>query len=228
MTTYVDRRQSLNAPRPTFRQRLFAWITAQGEADNNRMQDSHKRRVFQDISGTVLEIGPGTGANLPYYPAGIQWIAVEPNPAMHTYLREKAGQYEIAADFRLGTAEQLDLPDSSVEAVVSTLVLCSVADLDATLQEVRRVLKPGGRFLFVEHVAAPKGTGVRRAQDLIQPLWTFVVDGCHPNRETWIALANAGFETLDFDRWQQDGPVATPMIAGVATKAARNEPHGRG
>lgn len=210
--------QHHKAPRPTIRQRFFAWLTARGETGNNRLFGHHKRRLFKDISGTVLEIGPGTGVNLAYYPAGIHWIGVEPNPAMHDHLRQKAEQVGITADFRLGAAEQLDLPDNSVDTVVSTLVLCSVIDPEATLQEILRVLKPGGRFIFLEHVAAPEGTGLRRLQNLAQPAWTTVADGCHPNRETSASLEKIGFERLDYTSWQQEGLVATPMIAGIATK----------
>ena len=80
--------------------------------------------------------------------------------------------------------------------VVSTLVLCSVANPEATLQEIHRVLKPGGRFIFLEHVAAPEGSGLRRLQNLAQPAWTTMADGCHPNRETGVSLERVGFESL--------------------------------
>jgi ubiquinone/menaquinone biosynthesis C-methylase UbiE len=123
---------------------------------------------------------------------------------------------------RTGSAERIEAPDASVDAVVATLVLCSVDDLGRTLREVQRVLKPGGTFAFVEHVAAPRGTRLRRAQALIRPVWRIVADGCTPDRETWVALEGAGFETLAYDCFRMPSPVGllSPGIAGKATTHA--------
>jgi len=158
--------------RPAWYQRLFAWemahLTAQYETAMREAcappDGGRKAALFANLEGTVLEIGPGTGANLSYYPQDIHWIGVEPNPFMHDYLREQAQTLGLTLDLRQGTAEDLGLADESVDAVVSTLVLCSVPEQARTLQEIRRVLRPGGRFLFVEHVAAPQGTWLRRVQ----------------------------------------------------------------
>ncbi len=90
---------------------------------------------------------------------------------MHDYLCKEAQKQGLSIDLRRGTAEQLEVADNSVDAVVSTLVLCSVPNLSGTLQEILRVLKPGGRFLFIEHVAAPRGTWLRRAQQGVRPVW---------------------------------------------------------
>lgn len=213
-------------PSPSLGQRFFAWVTHKTTDNHNKLLDGHKRRLLSSVSGTVLEIGPGTGANLDYYPHGIHWIGIEPNPAMHGYLRDKAAQSGLTAELRLGQAEQLDMPDSSVDAVVSTLVLCSVGSLTNSLREVQRVLKPGGRFIFIEHVAAPKGSTRRTVQNLANPVWNVVADGCHLNRETWVDLERAGFASLTYDRFVVEGGVSglTPMIAGVAVKeGAGNE-----
>lgn len=122
-------------------------------------------------------------------------------------------------DIRSGTAERLEAEDNSVNAVVSTLVLCSVADLSGTLQEIRRVLKPGGRFFFLEHVAAPRGTWLRRVQSGIRPIWQAIGDGCHPDRETWVALENAGFKSVNYQSFRAPVPaIVSPQIIGVATK----------
>lgn len=115
----------------------------------------------------------------------------------------------------------MDVEDNSIDAVVSTLVLCSVDSLAATLQEVLRVLKPGGRFFFLEHVAAPQGTGLRRLQHWVQPLWKTLGDGCRPDRETWVTLENAGFERVDYQHFRANVPaIVSPQIIGVATKKA--------
>lgn len=179
-----------------------------------------KQRLFADLQGTVLEIGPGAGANLPYYPPDIHWIGVEPNPFMHDYLRDKARERGFEIDLRQGTAEQLEVEDASIDAVVSTLVLCSVPNLPQTLQEIYRVLKPGGRFLFVEHVAAAQDTWLRKVQRGIRPLWKVLGDGCHPDRETWKALEQASFSAVDYEHFQGPVPIAIvkPHILGIAIK----------
>ena len=148
--------------------RIFAWFLERAGRRHDSYLADHKRRLFADLAGTVLEIGPGTGANLPFYPKGIRWIGIEPNPHMHDYLRKRAAALGIEVDLRRGIAEQTDLAPESVDTVISTLVLCSVDDLPAVLAEIHRVLKPGGRFLFLEHVAAPRGTWLRRFQQCVQ------------------------------------------------------------
>lgn len=197
---------------------MFAWMTVKSEASSERMLNEKKHQLFQDIAGTVVEIGPGTGVNLPYYPADIRWIAIEPNPAMHSHLQQRANKHPLAAEIRQGTAERMDLPDDSADVVVSTLVLCSVKNLEQVLSEIYRVLKPGGRFIFLEHVAAPEGTSQRRHQNLVQPLWSFFGDGCRPNRETAAALQQARFESVDLREWRIEVPITSPMISGVAIK----------
>jgi SAM-dependent methyltransferase len=140
-------------------QRLFAWGMARSSTAHSALVAEHKRALLSSLQGDVLEIGPGTGPNLAYYAPGIRWIGVEPNPHMHPYLRREAERLGLTVDLRTGTAERLIAADASVDAVVSTLVLCSVADLPGTLREIRRVLRPGGPFVFIEHVAARCGGG---------------------------------------------------------------------
>ena len=123
-------------------------------------------------------------------------------------------------ELRTGSAERLDVEDATADAVVSTLVLCSVADLAAVLKEIRRVLKPGGRFVFIEHVAAPQGTWLRRAQRAFRPLSKTFADGCQPDRETWRAIEAAGFAQVDLEHFRAPAPIISPHIAGVAVKEA--------
>ena len=201
--------------------RVFAWLMAQGSPGYERAVGERKQALFANIHGDVLEIGPGTGPNLPYYPRDIHWIGIEPNPYMHSYLKKEAERLGLNIDLRSGTAERLDAEDNSIDAVVSTLVLCSVPDLPGTLQEVLRVLKPGGRFLFIEHVAAPQGTLLRKIQSGIKPIWKEIGDGSNPDRETWIALENAGFESVNYQHFEAPVPLVSPHIVGVATKKAK-------
>lgn len=218
MCTTCDRTtEARGGARPAWLRRLFAWATARGEATAARLYGDRKRALFADLAGAVLEIGPGAGANLPYFPRGIRWIGVEPNPFMHRHLREQAARLGLGVELRAGTAEQLPVPDASVDAVVGTLVLCSVADPEAALGEIRRVLRPGGRFIFIEHVAAPRGSRLRRVQQAIRPAWRFAADGCHPDRETRAAIEDAGFAAVRLEHFRAPVVVVGPHIAGVAT-----------
>src|SRR5262249_26422713 len=156
----------------------------------------------------VVELGPGTGINLPYFPRGVRWTGVEPNPYLRSRLRERAAGLGMAVAVQPGTAECSGLPDGAADAVVATLVLCSVEDVRAALAGVRRRLRPGGRFVFLEHVAAPPGSRLRRVQGALRPLWATVSDGCHPDRETWAEIERAGFSGLRYDRFRIDVPPA--------------------
>ncbi|MBE9129603.1 MULTISPECIES: class I SAM-dependent methyltransferase [unclassified Coleofasciculus] len=221
MTTETQSVESKIQDYPGWYKRLFAWLMAHGTAKYEAQMADQKQALFSNLHGNVLEIGPGTGPNLSYYPPDIHWIGIEPNPFMHSYLRREAERLGLDIDLRPGTAERLDVEDNSIDAVVSTLVLCSVDNLAVTLQEVLRVLKPGGRFFFLEHVAAPQGTGLRRVQHWVQPLWKILGDGCRPDRETWVALEEAGFERVDYQHFRADIPaIVSPQIIGVATKKA--------
>ena len=205
-------------PKAGFAKRIHAWMLSRLSARYEPMVADRKRSLFADLRGCVLEIGPGTGPNLRFYPPGIRWIGIEPNPYMYPYLRKAAEEAGLSIELRSGIAEKLQAEEASVDTVISTLVLCSVRDPDRTLQEILRVLKPGGRFLFIEHVAAPRGTALRRFQNLLCPLWRMIGDGCHPNRETWTTIERAGFDRVDYKNFRLPlGPVAT-QIVGSATK----------
>lgn len=180
---------------------------------------TYKTRLFRELSGYVLEIGPGTGSNLPYFQGQpVKWIGIEPNPFMHAYLRDRATALGVPVDLRKGAAESLPAGDASVEVVVSSLVLCSVTDPQRVLAEILRVLKPGGKFIFIEHVAAPPGTGLRRLQQFVRPLWQRMGDGCHPDREIGRAIESAGFASVSIEPFDAPVPIVKPHIAGVAVK----------
>jgi ubiquinone/menaquinone biosynthesis C-methylase UbiE len=205
-------------PEAGWRKRFHAWMMARGNSKYEKTLAARKRELFRSISGNVLEIGAGTGPNLAYYPKDIHLVGIEPNPFMHKYLRKEAQRLGMAIDVHEGTAENVGLRENSVDAVVGTLVLCSVPDVPRTLKEILRVLKPGGRFYFVEHVAAPRGTVLRRIQRWVHPFWKRIADGCHPDRETWNSLEEAGFGKVTYDRFNVPAPVVGPHIAGVAVK----------
>jgi SAM-dependent methyltransferase len=199
-------------------QRIHAHMMEQCKGSYEPLVRERKQALLGDVRGTVLEIGPGAGPNLAYYPRGITWVGVEPNPHMHPYLRAEAARRGIPVELRGGSAEELPAEDGGVDAVVSTLVLCSVADVGRALAEVRRVLRPGGRFVFLEHVAAPAGTSLRLVQNVLQPLWTPLADGCRPNRETWAAIEAAGFARVELAHFRLPVAPVGPHIAGVAVR----------
>ena len=168
-------------------------------------------------TGQVLEIGAGTGANLAHYQGVERVVAVEPAPAMRARLRSRLDRAVVPVEVSDAPAEHLGLPDASIDTVVCTLVLCSVADPDATLAELRRVLRPGGQLLVLEHV---RGEGRRaRWQDRVTPLWRRVGAGCHPNRDTRAAIERAGFHLEHQESF--DPPRVPPIIRPFVEIVAR-------
>ncbi|MBN3939287.1 class I SAM-dependent methyltransferase [Nostoc sp. NMS9] len=201
-----------------FGKRFFAWMMPPSTSKYDKIVSDRKRSLFANLQGKVLEIGPGIGANLPYYPKDIHWIGIEPNSQTHPSLQKQAEQLGLNIDLRIGNAEWLDAEDNSIDTVISTLVLCSVPNIDYTLQAILRVLKPGGRFLFIEHVGAPQGSLLRQLQNTISPMGKVIGNSCHPDRETWIALGKAGFSSINYERFDAQLPIVSPDIIGVATK----------
>jgi SAM-dependent methyltransferase len=209
----------MDKPGAGLNQRIFAWAISRFSGRYEQFAGKYKERLFAGLSGTVLEIGSGTGINLRYFRGhGVRWIGVEPNLFMERYLRDEAARLGMTVDLRIGTADALPVDNESVDAVISTLVLCCVKDQGQSLLEVIRVLKPGGRLVFLEHVAAAPGTQLRRMQNFIMPVWKRLGDGCHPNRETSAALERAGFAQVDYERITAPLPVVSPQIVGTAVK----------
>lgn len=201
-----------------FASRMSAWLLNKGSNRYSEMTDKRKQSLFSNLSGRVLEIGPGAGANLEYFSDEVSWIGLEPNPYMQNYLKEKAEELGKSVEIIAGEAENIPLENETVDAVVSTLVLCSVDDLQKSLFEIKRVLKPGGRFLFIEHVAAGKGTFLRKTQHWIKPIWKTIADGCRPDRETRRAIERAGFDEVTIEHFQLSLPIVSPQIMGEAVK----------
>jgi SAM-dependent methyltransferase len=165
-----------------------------------------KTRLFAGAPPVVVELGPGSGANLRYLPAGTRLIAIEPNRQMHDALRRRAKQFEIDLDLRELVGENLDLPSASVDFVFSSLVLCSVDSPAQVLAEVRRVLRSGGRFACIEHVVAPVGSGNNGLQRMIRRPWKWIFEGCDLCRDTGSTLRSAGFAQVDVQ------PLVLPTI----------------
>ncbi len=198
--------------------RLFAYMMSSASVTYDKMVADRKRALLGGLHGSVLEIGAGTAPNLSYYPADVNWIGIDPNPAMFPYAQKEAQRLGRQIELRSGQSEQLDMPDGSMDAIVSTLVICSVHDPHKTLQEIMRVLRPGGQFVFIEHVAAPAKSSLRSLQRLINPFWKLGADGCHLDRETWTVIEGAGFNQVNLDHFRIESPLISPHIAGFAVK----------
>jgi ubiquinone/menaquinone biosynthesis C-methylase UbiE len=198
--------------------RFMAWFMARGGRKYDFLVEARKKELLSGISGTLVEIGSGTGPNLRHLPDDIRFVAIEPNTFMHPHFFAEADEVGREASLIQADAEALPFPDNSVEAVLTTLVLCSLKGLDAALKEILRILKPGGTFIFLEHVGAPKGSWLRSFQSFIRPAWSAVGDGCEPDRDTEERLHRAGFSELQLERFTVPVPLVSPHIAGIARK----------
>ncbi len=206
--------------RVTVRGRLHGWGLRWAAGSMHRTYGPLKQKLLADLPERVVEVGPGPGTNLRYYRPGTHLIAIEPARQMHGPLEREARRYGIELELHTTPAERLPLDDGSVDAVVSTLVLCSVTDPREVLAEVRRVLVPGGRFIFVEHVAGDPGTPLHRLQGWLRRPWAWLCEGCHLRRNTGAIIRAAGFETVDEERFRVGWkwvPVS-PHLAGVARR----------
>ncbi|WP_413805555.1 class I SAM-dependent methyltransferase [Streptomyces sp. OE57] len=172
--------------------------------------------MFSGLTGRVLEVGAGSGANLPYYTSADDVVAVEPASEMRRRLTERARTAPSAVEVVDAWAERLPLPDDTFDHVVCTLVLCTVLDPDAALAEIRRVLKPGGQLVFFEHVRSSGAVGL--TQDLLAPLWRRVAGGCHANRRLLTILGKNGFQVRveQILRPWPRYPTNTPYVRGTA------------
>lgn len=206
------------------RGRLNAAVLHTSNTYGHLLLGRHKRRLFANLPPTVVEIGPGTGANLRYYRRGTRLIAIEPNRHMHSPLRKAAQRYGIELELREEGADAIGLPDASVNAVVSTLVLCTVPDPAATLREVRRILRPGGRFLFLEHVRAGQSHPVlRMVQRSVARPWRWFFEGCDVLRDTEATLARTGWAHLEVQRYHVP-TLFLPINTQIAGTALRTNP----
>ena len=170
--------------------------------------------LLRAVEGDVIEIGAGTGANFSHYSPRARVVAFEPDPFMRVRAEKKLAELARSnIEVRQAPAEEIPLPDSSCDTAVSTLVLCTVADVPRALAEMKRVLRPSGELRFIEHI---RGDGARgHVQDLIKPVWRWFAAGCNPNRRTEDAMRQAGFEIVSLKRGTLV-PWLVPVITGVA------------
>lgn len=202
------------------RGRFNSWLLQKFEDDFDEEMGDRKQQGMRAFSGTVAEIGAGNGINFKYYPPDLDLVVYEPNPYMHKRLHAAAQNHNVDFELRAQSAEQLHFEDGTVDAVVSTLVLCTVPNPAQVIAEVHRVLRPGGQFFFIEHVAATEGRMLRRVQNLLFRPWHWLFEGCHTNRETRRLLEATPFSDVEIEHFESEKmpPVIVPMICGVAVK----------
>ena len=182
-----------------------------------------RSELLKDVDGRVLEIGAGTGASLELYPdrATLEIVFSEPDKGMRVQLERK-----LERSFRLhvkvisSASECIDSPDGIFDYVFVSLVCCSMQDVGKSLSEINRVLKPGGRFIFLEHVAAPEGSVLGKWQNRLNFFWRKIAGNCHLNRETERHIVEAGFtiQNIRRDTIRKAMPLFCPTIRGVATR----------
>lgn len=185
--------------------------------------EEHRRELLSGLTGTVLELGAGGGANFEHYPSTVsEVIAVEPEPYMRQKATEAAQRAAVPITVVEGVAEALPAADGSVDAAVACLVLCSVPSQAAALAELRRVLRPQGELRFYEHVLSQR-PGVARSQRLVDRLfWPRAFGGCHTARDTAAAVSAAGFAIEKQRRlWLAPLPIAIPVATHVLGSARR-------
>ena len=199
---------------------LYDALTAPVE---RRLARDLRRGLLRGCEGRLLDVGAGTGANLPVLrelrDAGtrLEIDAVEPDPFMLRRARRRAAQLDLDIRFHEAPAESLPFADGTFDVVVSTLVLCTVGDLGRSLGEIHRVLRPGGAFHFLEHV---RGDGAAAAlQDRLRPLWAAVAGGCQLNRRTGDAIRRAGFRDVHWEARPVPFPLAR-LLVGRARRAS--------
>lgn len=195
------------------------WLKAAPVADARGARE-HRRRLVDGLSGVVVEVGSGQGLNFDLYPAAVERVlALEPEPMLRAEAQRAA---PARVEVRDGVAESIPLADGEADAVVFSLVLCSVNEQAAALAEARRVLRPGGELRFYEHVVAERGLGrlALVAADR-SGVWPAVAGGCHPARDTLAAIRAAGFEVRSHERFPFRAGAVAPPIPHVLGAAVR-------
>lgn len=209
----------------------FPYFLVRFSVTYNKQMAGQKRELFSNLlefqghSGklSLLEVGCGTGTNFKFYPSGCKVTCVDPNPNFEKFLIKSVAenrhlQFER---FVVASGENMrQVADGSMDVVVCTLVLCSVQNQEQILREVCRVLRPGGAFYFMEHVAAGRSTWNYFWQQVLDPVWCLLFDGCNLTRESWKALERAGFSQLKLQHLTAplSWPLVRPHILGYAVK----------
>ena len=193
--------------------RLLDW------AMSDQTFSQYRKELLSQVTGDTLEIGFGTGLNLPYYPSDLQKLtAIDANPGMSAIAEKRIRESGMVVDHRVLNGESLPIADQQFDSVVSTWTLCSIAKVEQALQEIDRVLKPGGRFFFIEH-GMSRDAKTQRWQHRLTPLQKVIADGCHLDRDI-RQLVEHQFEQVTIAEFQPDDlpAVMSSFYQGIATK----------
>jgi ubiquinone/menaquinone biosynthesis C-methylase UbiE len=181
----------------------------------------HRRALLADLAGVVCEVGAGHGLNFAHYPATVaRVIAIEPEPTLRAQAEQATVGARVPIQVLDGLAGALPLSDGECDALVMSLVMCSVPDQRAALAEVRRVLRPGGELRFYEHVRSSHRI-IGLAEDAASPIWSRLAAGCHLNRDTVSAIAEAGFKVTNVNQFGFSPQRGLPATAHVLGRAER-------
>jgi SAM-dependent methyltransferase len=200
-------------------ERIFAAVY---DPLSKRWEEKHgaeiKRGLLAKTRGRVLEVGIGTGLSFPHYPPVDELVGVEPSEPMLRRARRRAEELGRQVELVSASAEHLPFEAASFDTVVMLAVLCTVDEPEQAVREIRRVLRPDGRFLFLEHVRSPDPKRARW-QDRLERPWGVIAGGCHPNRPTLATIEGAGFELVDLEQGELPGqvPLVRPYVLGTAT-----------
>ncbi|CAH1797285.1 unnamed protein product [Owenia fusiformis] len=209
---------------------VYAWILNRFGNRYSKLMKKFKEELLSDIGNIVktepleiLEIGAGGGQNFKFFPRGSHVTCVDPNPFFDEYLKKNLDIFPHVKlnKFIVAPAEDMSqVPDESIDIVVCTLVLCSVDNQAKVFSEILRILKKGGKFYYLEHVAAARNTWIRKLQDFLSGIWWFISDGCTLNQEPWIILEKSGFSKNDHKQFYS--PIKMKLLAphfmGCSTK----------
>ncbi len=187
----------------------------------NREATRYRSLIVPRASGRVLEVGVGSGLNLPFYEKSVEELyALDPSDELLAMARKKAGEMAVRVTFLSQAGEAIPLDDRSIDTVVMTWTLCSIPDPAAALREMRRVLKPQGRLLFAEHGLAPE-PGVQRWQNRLNRVWNRMSGGCNLNRKMDELIQSSGFRIVELDKAYAKGPrLMAFMYSGRAEPVA--------
>jgi SAM-dependent methyltransferase len=194
------------------------------EVADARGTGEHRRRLVAGLSGTVLEVGVGPGGSFRHYPREVAAVvALEPEPTLRQHALRAAGTASVPVGLVAGTAEQPPLAPGSVDAVVYSLVLCSVPDQRTALEVAFSTLRPGGDLVAYEHVRSRRRL-LGFLEDAVTPVWARFTGGCHPNRDTVAAVRAAGFDVHEVERFRFSPARGVPATEHVIVRARRPAP----
>lgn len=198
-----------------YRSHIFPWLV--DVSMRTALIQRYREEVVPQAKGKVLEIGIGSGLNFPFYSSEVEQLyGLDPSPELQAMAAKRAREAGRDVELLEGSAEDIALPDHSLDTVISTWTLCSIPDVERALRELRRVLKPGGQLLFVEHGLAPE-PNIQRWQHRLNPLWSRVSGGCNMDRKIDALILGAGFRCAQLRTEYAKGPkVMTYMYRGRA------------